>query len=79
MAKMFLQIICLKIGDAMSNEEFRKQMMAKGLTYEEANEIIKQRRKRAKQSKREWQATHPNQNFVSYSPGTILDSGNDLY
>lgn len=79
MAKTFLQIICLKIGDYMSNDEFRKQMMEKGLTYEEANEIIKRRRKRAKQYRREWKATHPNQNFVSYSPGTILDSGNDLY
>lgn len=76
---MFLQIICLKIGDFMSNDEFRKQMMDKGMTHEEANEIIKQRRKRAKQARREWKVTHPNQNFVSYSPRTILDSGNDLY
>lgn len=64
----------------MSNDDRRKYLMeSKGITLEEANEIIKQGRKRAKQRKREWQAQNPGKNFVSYAPGTEISYGNDLY
>lgn len=63
----------------MSNEDRRKYLMSKGMTRQEANEVIKQGRKRAKQRKKEWQERNPSKNFVSYAPGVILDCGNDLY
>ena len=64
----------------MSNEEIRQQLMRdRAITWDEANQILKERRKAAKQRRKEREASPTYQRQPLYAPGVQINYGNDLY